>query len=225
MRTACLLTALCGVGIAGQMALAAPITVNFTGSFSTVLGNPYAGAANGDTFSGSFTYESSTAPATDDPINNKAFYNSALTAMSVTIQTSGGPVVITADKFSGTLGSIGSPAAGQTVTNDDPDIFNPPQIIDSFHTTAGNTATNTSLFVFLDGKATPPATGPLSSRALPESLDLSQFNSNVTNQFQVNGPGFNIASGQITSLTVVPAPTGGVLLALGAAPALRRRRR
>lgn len=207
------LIAACGVAMSGALASAAVVTVNFTGEISTVLGTPYAGAAVGDTFSGTFSYESSTAPTSDNEAQATASYLSgSLLSMTVTVQTVDGPLVFDADILEGPIAALGNPKAGQVVVNDDPDIFNEGLVFDAFRTVAGIVETNQAVYVELSSHSTPDQ-GLLSSRELPESLDFARANNENVSGFQISGAGsppgtptaFNVALGDLLTFEMIVA--------------------
>jgi hypothetical protein len=205
-------TALAAAGAAvgtGQESLAAPITVNFTGTVASASAGVASALGAGDTLSGSYTFESTTAARAGSTSAFAVF--DALTALSFTINayaaSSNGAPEIQTDNTPGNdrYGLVSRASDGLT----------------------GPNVNGLALTAF--GFRLDDSTGTVFSDALllPTSLSLADFDSTG---FFIFFDGFNqLVSGTITGITFTGVPEPAVLALFGAAALgaglLARRRR
>ena len=191
---------------------AGQVTVNFTGTVMQADASSFPGAAAGDSFSGTFVYDSSQ-PIDPPGTENPGVYTflpplASGLGMSVTI----GGVTYAAETSDLMQIQIANDVGGAT-----PDAFVATAFIN-----VGGVAKRVD-FGLGDSTGT-----VFSSTALPTSLDLSKFDSGVFEVLGATGSP-HLFDGTINvGLASVPEPSSGMLLGLGVLGAgvwsLRRRR-
>jgi hypothetical protein len=193
----------------GAVAHAGQVTVNFTG---TVTGLPdptgvFAGAAVGDTFSGTLVYDTAAAAVTPGANPAQYFYTGSSTPPFAS------PLGITVTLHGVTISPRYPGAMVVTVQNDlasnptFPDVF----IAQAAATSPGPGVGNPQIdFALADRTGT-----ALGSTALPTGLEPSRFTDSSFRLFNnTAGNVFDIFTGTI-DLNAVPEPSSLILLGLG----------
>lgn len=194
IHSCCVLLLMLSGFVALQESQAALITYNFEGSVGAVRGstNPF---TIEQTVSGSFTYDTSTAPSFVDPVN--ANYNGAVTNLSLTIGsyvvagTTGDSGVYNNNNAFGDGFWIRSPTTGVPINGMSPTDFN--LLLQDF---SGAALESTAL-------------GPLPPAS---AFGIKTFGLQFANN---SYPGQIYVTGDITSVTPIPLPGTAVLFPTG----------